>query len=107
MAQFIELERQLADLDAEIDGQDQIRMLLARKKELQRQWRALNTEAERLVTEKAAVQASMRRDLLANSRALAQIYADEGAFHGAALSAEGSLPHAALLKLIGDYQPRA
>ena len=102
MAQFLELERQLADLDADIAGQDQIRSMLARKKELQRTWRALNAEAERLVTEKAAVQAALRRDLLANSRALAALYASEGATHGAALA--GSLPHAALLKLIDDYQ---
>ena len=84
----------------------QIRQLLARKKELQRTWRALNAEAERLVTEKAAVQAQMKRDLVANSRALAQLYAEEGATVGAALSGEGTLPHVALLKLIDEYQPR-
>ena len=102
---FLELERQLADLDADVPGQDQIRVLLARKKELQRTWRALHAEAERLVAEKAAVQGAMKRDLLANAHTLAQLYAAEGAAHGATLSA--SLPHADLIKLIDDYQPHA
>ncbi len=50
----------------------------------------------------------MRRDLLANSRTLAQLYAQEGAAHGAAAAdvADGAAPpYAALLKLIGDYEP--